>query len=282
MQVLNTHAPLLPALLAFIQERQAIYRRREAGQLRPWTKDPILAAYRFTNVFRELDRTSRWIAENWLTPYAEHSMLPVACVVARLINWPPTLAEIGFPKRLNVPNIVATLKRRRARGEKMVTGAHIVWWGPGGDACEHLGDTISAACTYYEWIRPTLQATFEALIKRRGYGRFLSYEVVTELSCTRWLRDAPDINTWCDVKAGSQRGLDFVMGRDRSVSTQRALDEARAILDIVRNLRSDAMFKTAPLRVVEDSLCEYSKYRRAQLNQPAKLQVFTPDADRPF
>ena len=49
-------------LFAFANERHMIYRRREAGESPPWTADPILCNYRFTNVYRELDRVTIWIA----------------------------------------------------------------------------------------------------------------------------------------------------------------------------------------------------------------------------
>jgi len=45
---------------AFARERHAVYLRRAAGQPRPWTQDPVLQRYRFTNVFRELDATTQW------------------------------------------------------------------------------------------------------------------------------------------------------------------------------------------------------------------------------
>jgi hypothetical protein len=39
----------------WLEERQRITRERYAGHLRPWTLDPVLSKYRFTNVQREFD-----------------------------------------------------------------------------------------------------------------------------------------------------------------------------------------------------------------------------------
>ena len=47
---------------AFIQERECIRRRRESCHKGPWTDDPILQQFRFTNVKREHDRTTRVVA----------------------------------------------------------------------------------------------------------------------------------------------------------------------------------------------------------------------------
>ncbi len=43
---------LYPVLWRFAAERQRIYLRRLAGEIGPWTDDPVLSAYRFTNAFR--------------------------------------------------------------------------------------------------------------------------------------------------------------------------------------------------------------------------------------
>lgn len=48
----------------FALERHRIYNRRAAGAKRPWTSDPVLHKYRFTNVYRELDATTVWFREN--------------------------------------------------------------------------------------------------------------------------------------------------------------------------------------------------------------------------
>lgn len=45
----------------FAAERQAIFFRRLAGELGPWTDDPILARHRFTNAYRAADRVSQFL-----------------------------------------------------------------------------------------------------------------------------------------------------------------------------------------------------------------------------
>src|SRR2546430_9607468 len=45
----------------FAAERQAIFFRRLAGLPAPWTSDPILARYKFTNVYRASDRVSQYL-----------------------------------------------------------------------------------------------------------------------------------------------------------------------------------------------------------------------------
>jgi hypothetical protein len=45
----------------FAAERQRMYEKRLRGECQPWTADPILNAYKFTNVFRAADRVSQYL-----------------------------------------------------------------------------------------------------------------------------------------------------------------------------------------------------------------------------
>ncbi len=58
--------PLKPTLLftvfwRFAAERQRVFWRRVAGMPLPWTGDPVLAAYKFTNAYRASDRVSQYL-----------------------------------------------------------------------------------------------------------------------------------------------------------------------------------------------------------------------------
>jgi len=47
----------------FASERQEVLFRRVRGDTAPWTTDPILAAYKFTNVYRATDRVSQYLIQ---------------------------------------------------------------------------------------------------------------------------------------------------------------------------------------------------------------------------
>ena len=50
-----------------MHERMAIWKRRFIDKKdRPWTENEILRDYKFTNVYRELDRNSQWQIKNIL------------------------------------------------------------------------------------------------------------------------------------------------------------------------------------------------------------------------
>ena len=54
-------SPVFDTYWRFAAARQAIYLARLAGRPSPWTDDPILAQYRFTNVYRAADRVSQFL-----------------------------------------------------------------------------------------------------------------------------------------------------------------------------------------------------------------------------
>ena len=45
----------------FAAERQAVFFRRVRGETRPWTDNPVLAIYKFTNAYRASDRVSQYL-----------------------------------------------------------------------------------------------------------------------------------------------------------------------------------------------------------------------------
>ena len=67
--ILNKLAPAKPTVVydtywRLAAERQAILFRRLRGDLPPWTNDPILQEYKFTNAYRASDRTSQYLIRN--------------------------------------------------------------------------------------------------------------------------------------------------------------------------------------------------------------------------
>lgn len=56
----------------FIQERQNIWRKKEVlRELPPWTEDPIFQQGFFTNIYRELDRCTRYELERIVFPFQD-------------------------------------------------------------------------------------------------------------------------------------------------------------------------------------------------------------------
>jgi alpha-glutamyl/putrescinyl thymine pyrophosphorylase clade 1 len=189
----------MESFFRFINERHRIYLRKQASKDWPWSKNPILQTFKFTNVFRELDMTTTWLRVRWRDPYADHPDLWFAMAVARTINWPDTLEEIGFPDPWNPDRVAKVIADRMARGEKVFSDAYQGAVSrkkgqPRGDyVVERLDKLFQSKPPLHN--AKTLQQAWNMLQGLPGMGGFIAYEVVTDLRWTRYLRDAPDIMT---------------------------------------------------------------------------------------
>src|SRR6185295_17694697 len=127
------------------EEREAIRVRRASGASRPWTDDPILHNLPFCNVRRADDRVTRWIADNWRNPHADDDDLFFAMVVARFVNWPDTLAEIGYPVPWEPERFRSVTASRKERGQTAFSSAYTISnGGSTAPKAEHLTEKVFA------------------------------------------------------------------------------------------------------------------------------------------
>lgn len=270
-------------------ERYNIYSRRRMG-LQPWTKDPIFQKYKFCNLFREQDKVTVWLRKNWREPYADHPNLPFAMALARLINWPPTLVEIGFPKRWHPDKVLGVLHRRKFEGEKIYTGAYLLGSCPKGSerAIYLVNDVLTPlhrALSPAFWMidNNSLEDVWKWLRSQRGLGDFLAYEVVSDLRHTKYLRNASDIMTWANAGPGTLRGLTRLWGyqpKTRQISgysfpKKNALEAMQNLLTKSQEARWKLNTPSWEMRDVEHWLCEYSKYTKI-MNSQGVMERFVP------
>ncbi len=272
------------------RERHNIYLRRDFSKIPPWTDNPIFQKYKFCNLFREHDKVTIWLRENWREPYADHPNLPFAMALARLINWPPTLEEIGFPQRWYPEKVLKVLQRRKAAGEKIYTGAYLLGSCPSGmTRAEYLvNDVLSPLkLSLHSWFPNSsrLEFAWEWFRSQRGIGDFLAYEIVSDLRHTKYLRDATDIMTWANAGPGALRGLTRLWGyqpKTRQIDgysfpKKNALEAMQTLLVMSREKRWKLNTPPWEMRDVEHHLCEWDKYERIRLGQGV-LERFTPNS----
>jgi hypothetical protein len=254
----------------FISERHQIYLNRQAGMPFPWTEDEILQTYSFCNVFRELDTVTIWIRENWREPYADHPNLPFAMAMARQINWTDTLAEIGFPEEWNPEHAKNVMRARQLKKEKVYTGAYMLTGTLGGPKIDQTIDKILTPL-YEDQPRidnDSLENTWREYLRYKGFAKFISYEVVTDLRHTKHLNQAKDIMTWANAGPGAKRGLNRIFGRDikTPLKNEQSNYEMMDLLDYSVTMLPPHV-PALEMRDIEHSLCEFDKYERTRLNQ---------------
>lgn len=254
-------------LLHWVREREAIRERKEAGAPPPWTDDPVLQAYRFCNVYREDDKVTRWIKTNWRQPNRKDRNIALAMCIARMVNWPDTLAELGYPKTWDAGHFINVLARRKAAGEKVWTGAYMVTGGysEGGESKEVIiARVLSNAQIFAIKINKgdTLEEAAGHLLNTPGMGTFLVAQVIADLKYTPLLSDAPDWFTWCAPGPGSTMGLNILNDRDlrQYVPTAQFQEE----VGVVRRYIKDYTGYELCAQDAQNCLCEFSKYVRAK------------------
>lgn len=276
-------------LLAFMVKREKIRRAREAGSPWPWTDDPILREYKFTNVHRKHDRVSRQY-EGW---YKSHDGASFRSIVynaafARYFGRPEFVFAVGWQNRHDPADMIKLAREWINRGEKVFTGAYMVTnlgrSGPKEEfvANEVLSGVWDMAPKIVRAIRSndSWQEAHGILSQCLGFGGtgFMGKEVLIDTMYTPLWGDYPhDWNTWCPVGPGALRGLNRVAGRP----VKKALTQAAALPELVSvydelAMRWPAGWEALSLHDVQFQLCEFDKYERARLGEGRPRSKYKP------
>lgn len=273
-------ADLFDTLEYWIRERESIRKKREKREKRPWTTDPILIKYRFCNVKRMDDRVSRWLTDNWYTPYQNSPNFAFACSVARQINWPETLEEITpfvFGK-WEPARIKKILERRKYSGQKVYTGAYMLTGTLGGTKIQQ---TIDKILTPIRRDPPTIhwdsmEKTHAEYMPRAGYSSFIAGQVVADMVSSGFL-EAADALTWAPLGPGSKRGLNRLHGRplESGISKKQAVEEMVEVYDEMF-ARAPEIFEDRKLILMDlqNCLCEFDKYVRVTNGEGRPRSIF--------
>lgn len=263
-------------LSRFIVERQSIYNRRARGERKPWTKDVILRDYRFCNVFRELDTETRWIKLNWRDPNSDDADLWLSMLVARYVNWHPTLEAIGYPKRFDLyymRRALRTINKLIDSGAKVWTGAYMVTTHKHAmQKPEYIFNVVlNGAYARRDIVRPRVGDSLHQFAARLatcpGVGPFMVGQVVADVKQAHGsvLHGASDWDTWCVMGMGSRRGMNRVLSLDHDTPMKE--HDFRDHMDVLRPLVLKATGLHMDAQDLQNCLCEWDKYERTRLKQ---------------
>lgn len=302
-------------LLKYMKERHRIYLRRQEGEPWPWTKDPILQEYSFCNVYRELDRVTIWIRENIREQFADHPYLWFMLCIARTINWPDTLDDLihsaAWPSKRgpmgvwNPHEMVEVLQARQDDGGKVYTGAYMIraesnprtsWYneskhfyiahvvlGKVWEDRKWVGGAFKGESDWKGKSLQTLEGFTDWLRTKYGWGGFMAQEVMMDLRYTKWLNEAPDINTYAHAGPGARRGLNRLLGRPVKASwrDKDALAEMIQLLEMLQPHWPQGLgWSLLELHEVEMTLCELDKYLRVKNGEGRPRSKFIPPNQR--
>lgn len=286
----------LDGFLYFANEREAIrILKEDMGHPGPWTQDPILQKYKFTNIRRRDDRVTKWIIENIIYPCNDDDDLWFTLLIARLVNWPPTLqaliaAEI-LPANTGAfksEQFVVTMEICAEKGHKAWGGAYMIY-------PTRLSPGMSKAYNLTEHILKPLLADREKIESRMGgclsvsgmthmlsghfgIGTFIAGQVAADLTYSEyWLAEAADLYTWAPSGPGSQLGLNYATGSKLTKAwKQDEFNEQLRILHFALT-RERLIPEDITLHDVQNVCCEFGKYCKAALGHGKPKTNYTPE-----
>lgn len=277
--------------LYFVWERECIRIYKEEGNPPPYTQDKILQTYRFTNIRRRDDRITRWLIDNLIEPNLGCKDLWFKLLLARIINWPPTLNKMQLPERpedFDPDWFYNTVERIKTEQDKVYGGAYMVY-----PTKKEIGkpksflianyiisDVIKKANSVRRAIKSNSVAnTTAALSQCYGISTFVAGQVAADLTYAEGhLKEASDLLYFAPLGPGSQIGLNYLHNlKHYHVWCQpwfnRAMTEARNY--VVNLLEIDDL----TLHDVQNTFCEYGKYTRTLLGGVAPKTKYRPTTE---
>lgn len=288
------------------KELATFIKAREAARLGTG-RDPIIALYRFCNVVRADDRTTRDIFD-WAQQWAGHEDLWFAFVVARLFNNRPTLDVISkYVLPFKPAGMGAALAKRKATGVKLFNAAYIVSTnGRAMDKVEYvIIHVLQPLWAARKAMRPklmtagnvqakdkamryeTLDSLHAKLQTAQGLGSFMAAQVIADLKYFPPFFDAnlsiptsaaSDWWTFAASGPGSRRGLNRVMGQP--VDAPWREPKWRETLSLLHRSLLPLLPASIGTRLsaqdVQNCLCEFDKYQRALLGEGVPKQLYKP------
>ena len=268
-------------VVEFVGQRELARKNHAAGAKRPYCTDPIINTYRFCNVRREDDKVTRWIKKHWRDPYQGHPNMAGAMLLARLINWPPTLAAIGFPEVWRPGDIIETIKKLPG---KVWSSAYIVsTCGKSMPKVDYVVDKVDdmiGVLEYIPWLNCTLESYHRKLCTIDGLGAgFLAAQVVVDLKYTDVnLLQADDWKTFAVSGPGSKRGLARVFGLPTDYSWKEY--EWKEYLEVMIEATAPKLSFGMELHAQDwqNVMCEFDKWCRVRNSEGRPRARYSPDA----
>lgn len=265
----------------FAAERQEIFLRRAMGMPMPWTDDPILSEYRFTNVYRASDRVSQYLIRHVIyngeqSPQEVFFRTLLFKIFNKIDTWELLVRHFGLPTSsdFNVEHYSRVLSREIESGKAIYSAAYIM---PSGPKSSHGGRKhdfhLSLLSQMLKDNLPeriadagSLQGTYDLLLACPSIGPFLAYQFTIDLNYSDFLEAAEmefvvpgpgalDGISKCFSAAGDYSPADIIR-----MVTEHQSEEFERLGLTFRSLWG------RPLQLIDcqNIFCEISKYARVR------------------
>jgi len=190
-------SPILDTYWRFAAERQAIYFRRFVTPEGPWTSDPILSAYRFTNAYRATDRVSQYLirevqyrSDRPQTPRELFFRILLFKIFNRIETWEAIEQKFGplVWGAIDLDNIDTLLDSLLDRGQRIYSAAYIMPTPRLGKLRKHSNHLALIKAMIDDRLperivqAPSLRSIYEMLSGYPGVGPFLAFQYTIDLN----------------------------------------------------------------------------------------------------
>jgi len=187
----------------FAVKRQDVFFSRIEGNHGPWSTDPILNEYKFTNAYRASDRVSQYLIKNVIYPKRwslEDTVFRI--LLFKLFNKIETweLLEHQFGEvslaTFDIDRYDQILENSMSAGGAIYSAAYII---PSGSKKKYTGvrkhrfhlllldSLIKSKLPKRLRNSSTMEEGFHILLNVESFGRFLAYQFITDLNYSEWL-----------------------------------------------------------------------------------------------
>jgi hypothetical protein len=181
----------------FAAERLAMFYRRFSNPAGPWTFDPILRSYRFTNAYRAADRVSQYLIadvqareDRPQTPREVFFRTMLFKIFNRIDTWEALEDRFGPLewRRFDLAKIDQALEELRLRGRKIYSAAYIMPSPALGHARKHSNHLALLKHMMEDRLAerlrqaPTLRSVYELILRYPGLGPFLAFQYTIDLN----------------------------------------------------------------------------------------------------
>lgn len=290
-----------PAFYAFMRERENVRLRKEAGDFFPWTQDPILQSYKFTNVYRHFDKTSQKLKELFYNDHFDDDPKSILMNAAlfRYFGTYEFAEVIGWQEydNFDFEGIKEAAKTRLANRERVFTGAYVITnQGISAPKQEVVVDIFlqalwEASPVICDIVKTTdswkLVADRMREIKGFGGSGFMTKETLLDTTyCNFWgsvkdmhgqqFTNPKDWETWTPIGPGARRGAARVSGDelcDKPLTEKSAMDTIMRLHEAQEVEWPDDWEPLSP-HDVQFQLCEFDKYERVRFGQGRPRSVY--------
>lgn len=297
--------------LGFVEGRHRAWVGRQHGDTQPWTSEPYVQAYKFTNVFRILDHGTQFIMTDLLADGPSERDLLMRLFLYRHTGrtevWRHLLGDLGgYPTVDDLDDTLAswqdyrgetkvTQRGREARnapGEKRVftksvfTGAYLVFPQSAERGTDKLESIVKLTQRLFQPGSPDdvvpsflsardQRERFATLRRNKGVADFMSMQILTDWGYTPYA-DGDREDEYVVLGPGARRGaqaLDPTGSVDKTLLW--AVDAVRSSPHCPEIETPSGATRKPSYMDVQNTLCEFSKWVRFS-QKPLPTKQYRP------